>query len=32
VILFKRAYSLYYLAQYGPNYNVFQPAVTAAIS
>jgi hypothetical protein len=26
VILFKRAYSLYYLAQYGPGYNVFPPA------
>ena len=29
VILFKRAYSLYYLAQYGPNYNVYQPAAIA---
>ncbi len=28
IIMFKRAYSLYYLAQYGPSYNVFQP-VTA---
>jgi hypothetical protein len=28
LIMFKRAYSLYYLAQYGPSYNVFQP-VTA---
>jgi uncharacterized membrane protein YidH (DUF202 family) len=30
VIVFKRAYSLYYLAQYGPNYNVFPPATAAA--
>lgn len=27
VIAFKRAYSLYYFAQYGPAYNVFPPAV-----
>ena len=26
ITMFKRAYSLYYLAQYGPSYNVFQPA------
>jgi hypothetical protein len=30
VILFKRAYSLHYLAQYGPNYNVFPPAPAVA--
>jgi hypothetical protein len=30
VIVFKRAYSLYYLAQYGASYNVFQTATTAA--
>jgi hypothetical protein len=29
LIMFKRAYSLHYLAQYGPNYNVFQPAAIA---
>jgi hypothetical protein len=29
VIVFRRAYSLCYLAQYGPNYNVFQPVTTA---
>ena len=29
IITFKRAYSLYYLAQYGPSYNVFQPVTTA---
>ena len=28
VIMFKRAYSLHYLAQYGPAYNVFQSTVT----
>jgi len=28
IIMFKRAYSLFYLAQYGPSYNVFQPAAT----
>jgi hypothetical protein len=26
ITMFKRSYSLYYLAQYGPSYNVFQPA------
>jgi hypothetical protein len=26
VLVFKRAYSLYYIAQYGPAYNVFPPA------
>ena len=30
VIVFKRAYSLYYLAQYGPAYNVFQPAAATS--
>jgi hypothetical protein len=30
VLVFKRAYSLYYLAQYGPTYNVFPPAVPPA--
>ena len=30
VSTFTRAYSLYYLAQYGPNYNVFPPAATVA--
>jgi hypothetical protein len=30
VHIFNRAYSLYYLAQYGPNYNVFQPVATAS--
>ena len=29
IIMFKRAYSLHYLAQYGPSYNVFQPVATA---
>jgi hypothetical protein len=28
VTMFKRAYSLYYLAQYGPSYNVFPPPAT----
>ena len=26
VIIFKRAYSLYYLAQFGPEYDVFPPS------
>jgi hypothetical protein len=26
ITMFRRAYSLYYLAQFGPSYNVFQPA------
>ncbi len=31
VLIFKRAYSLYYLAQYGPQYDVFpQPAAPSA--
>jgi len=30
LIVFKRAYSLHYLAQYGPSYNVFQPAPAVA--
>jgi len=30
VLVFKRAYSLHYLAQYGPNYNVFPPAAATA--
>ncbi len=30
IIMFKRAYSLYYLAQYGPDLNVFLPEPTAA--
>ena len=30
VSTFRRAYSLYYLAQYGPSYNVFQPVTVAA--
>ena len=25
ILVFKRAYSLYYLAQYGPEYDVFPP-------
>ena len=29
VIIFRRAYSLHYLAQYGPSYNVYQPATVA---
>jgi len=29
VSTFSRAYSLYYLAQYGPSYNVFQPTAIA---
>jgi hypothetical protein len=29
VLVFQRAYSLCYLAQYGPNYNVFQTATVA---
>lgn len=28
ITMFKRAYSLHYLAQYGPNYNVFPPPAT----
>lgn len=31
IILFKRAYSLHYLAQYGPSYNVFPPAAGAPL-
>ncbi len=30
LIMFRRAYALYYLAQYGPAYNVFPPATPAA--
>jgi len=31
VLIFKRAYSLYYLAQFGPEYDVFpQPAAAPA--
>ncbi len=30
VLIFKRSYSLYYLAQYGPNYDVFPPPAPAA--
>lgn len=30
VLIFKRAYSLYYLAQYGPQYDVFPPPATPA--
>jgi hypothetical protein len=26
VLVFKRSYSIYYLAQFGPAYNVFPPA------
>ena len=29
VSTFKRSYSLHYLAQYGPEYNVFPPPVSA---
>ena len=29
VLIFKRAYSLYYLAQYGPQFDVFPPAPVA---
>jgi len=28
ITIFKRAYSLHYLAQFGPSYNVFQPTTT----
>src|SRR5690348_10051424 len=31
IILFKRAYSLHYLAQYGPGYNVFPPLAGAPL-
>jgi len=30
LLVFRRAYSLYYLAQYGPSYNVFLPVPAAA--
>jgi hypothetical protein len=29
ILIFKRSYSLYYLAQYGPEYDVFTPAADA---
>jgi hypothetical protein len=32
VLIFKRSYSLYYLAQYGPQYDVFPPAPAPPIS
>jgi hypothetical protein len=32
VLIFKRAYSLYFLAQFGPQYDVFPPAPAAPVS
>lgn len=32
VLVFKRAYSLYFLAQFGPGYDVFQPGVEAPVA
>jgi hypothetical protein len=29
VLVFKRAYSLYFLAQFGPGYDVFRPGIEA---
>jgi hypothetical protein len=31
VLVFKRAYSLHYLAQYGPEYDVFSPASASGV-